>query len=112
MLGSDMVEKMNGVIDIKDACVDVVKQMVRYIYIAKIDHNYKRFKELLVLANQYQVSQLVNYCSSKIFESIDEDNVLEIGMFGEMHNSEDLINRCAKYISYDMKGSLNEDWMG
>ena len=48
MLGSDMVEKINGVINIDDACVDVVKQMVRYMYIAKIDHNYTRIKELLV----------------------------------------------------------------
>eukprot|EP00092_Neocalanus_flemingeri_P005637 GFUD01006071.1.p1 GENE.GFUD01006071.1~~GFUD01006071.1.p1 ORF type:complete len:337 (-),score=85.30 GFUD01006071.1:435-1445(-) len=111
MLGSDMVEKINGVINIDDACVDVVKQMVRYMYIAKIDHNYTRIKELLVLANKYQVLELVNYCSSKIFESLSEDNALEIGMFGEMHNSEVLINRCAKYICYDMTDSLNEDWM-
>ena len=111
MLGSDMVEKINGVINIDDACVDVVKQMVRYMYIAKIDHPFTRIKELLVLANKYQVLELVNYCSSKIFESLSEDNALEIGMFGEMHNSEVLINRCAKYICYDMTDSLNEDWM-
>eukprot|EP00090_Calanus_glacialis_P046807 TRINITY_DN9374_c0_g1_i1.p1 TRINITY_DN9374_c0_g1~~TRINITY_DN9374_c0_g1_i1.p1 ORF type:complete len:337 (-),score=91.90 TRINITY_DN9374_c0_g1_i1:485-1495(-) len=111
MLGSDMVEKIAGVISIDDACVDVVKQMVRYMYIAKIDHSFTRIKELLVLANKYQVLELVNYCSSKIFESLSEDNALEIGMFGEMHNSEVLINRCAKYICYDMTDSLNEDWM-
>ena len=111
MLGSEMVEKINGEINIDDACVDVVKQMVRYMYIAKIDHNFTRIKELLVLANKYQVLELVNYCSSKIFESLSEDNALEIGMFGEMHNSDILINRCAKYICYDMTDSLNEDWM-
>merc|ERR1711915_556039 len=106
-----MVEKINGVIRIDDACIDVVKQMVRYMYIAKIDNNFTRIKELLVLANKYQVQELVNYCSSKIFESLSEDNALEIGMFGEMHNSDVLINRCAKYICYDMTDSLNEDWM-
>ena len=69
--------------------------------------------------------ELVNFCSSQIFESLSEDNALEIGMFGEMHNSEVgssskmvkicslkvLINRCAKYICYDMTDSLAEDWM-
>ena len=54
---------------------------------------------------------MVNFCSSRIFESLSEDNALEIGMFGEMHNSEVLINRCAKYICYDMTDSLAEDWM-
>jgi len=96
---------------IKDAGVEEVQQMIRYMYTAKIDHQYSKEKELLVLANKYQVLELVNYCSSRIFESLTEDNALEIGMFGEMHNSEILINRCAKYICYDMTDSLSEDWM-
>ena len=111
MLQSDMVERQNGVIMIEDAGVEEVEQMIRYMYTAKIDHQYSKVKELLVLANKYQVLELVNYCSSRIFESLTEDNALEIGMFGEMHNSEILINRCAKYICYDMTDSLNEDWM-
>merc|ERR1712156_63877 len=111
MLKSDMVEKLDGVVRIEDASVEDVRQMVRYMYTAKIEHQYTRVKELLVLANKYQVQELVNYCSTKIFESLSEDNALEIGMFGEMHNSEILINRCAKYICYDMTDSLNQDWM-
>ena len=111
MLQSDMVERQNGVIMIEDAGVEEVQQMIRYMYTAKIDHQYSKVKELLVLANKYQVLELVNYCSSRIFEGLTEDNALEIGMFGEMHNSEILINRCAKYICYDMTDSLNEDWM-
>lgn len=106
-----MVEKLAGVVKIDDASMDVVKQMVRYMYTAKIDHQYSKVKELLVLANKYQVLELVNYCSSKIFEALSEDNALEIGMFGEMHNSDILINRCAKYICYDITDSLNENWM-
>ena len=106
-----MVEKLAGVVKIDDASMDVVKQMVRYMYTAKIDHSFSKVKELLVLANKYQVLELVNYCSSKIFEALSEDNALEIGLFGEMHNSDILINRCAKYICYDITDSLNEDWM-
>merc|ERR1712107_586238 len=39
------------------------------------------------------------------------DNALEIGMFGEMHNSDILIKRCAKFICADMTDSLNQNWM-
>ena len=67
--------------------------MVKYIYTAKIDQSYTRYKELLVLANKYQVMELINLCSSKILESLSEDNALEIGILGEMHNSEMLIDR-------------------
>lgn len=111
MLKAEMVEKLAGVVKIDDASVDVVKQMIRYMYTAKIDHQYSKVKELLVLANKYQVLELVNYCSSKIFEALSEDNALEIGMFGETHNSDILINRCAKYICYDITDSLSQDWM-
>ena len=44
-----------------------------------------------------QVLELVNFCSSRIFESLSEDNALEIGMFGEMHNSE------VEYDKYEYK---------
>jgi len=111
MLSSDMRERHAGIIRIDDAGLDVVRQMLRYMYTAKIQQGFNRIKELLVLANKYQVLELVNFCSSRIFESLSEDNALEIGMFGEMHNSEVLINRCAKYICYDMTDSLAEDWM-
>jgi len=111
MLSTNMVEQLKKEVRIDDAGIDVVRQMVKYMYIAKIDQDFTRIKELLVLANKYQVLELVNFCSSKIFESLSEDNALELGMFGEMHNSEVLINRCAKYICYDMTDSLNGDWM-
>ena len=78
---------------ISDFAMLLPLKMVKYMYTAKIDPSYTRVKELLVLANKYQVLELVNLCSSKIFESLREDNALEIGMFGEMHNSEILINR-------------------
>ena len=39
----------------QDASVEVVRQMVRYMYTAKVEHDFDRIKELLVLANKYQV---------------------------------------------------------
>ena len=68
------------------------------MYTAKIDPSYTRVKELLVLANMYEIMELINLCSSKISESLSEDNALEIGMFGEMHNSEILINRSGQHV--------------
>ena len=54
---------------VQDADMEVVRQMVRYMYTAKVisndnqvtdlkkqvDHDFSRIKELLVLANKYQV---------------------------------------------------------
>ena len=76
------------------------------MYTAKIDQSYTRYKELLVLANKYEVLELINLCSSKIVESLSEDDALEIGMFGEMHNSEILINRSGQGHTYLILGKV------
>ena len=55
MLSSDMRERQAGIIRIDDAGLDVVRQMLRYMYTAKIQQGFNRIKELLVLANKYQV---------------------------------------------------------
>ena len=61
---------------VQDADMEVVRQMVRYMYTAKVisnnnqvtdlkkqvDHDFSRIKELLVLANKYQV-ELETYIS-------------------------------------------------
>ena len=62
---------------VQDADMEVVRQMVRYMYTAKVinnnnqvtdfkkqvDHDFSRIKELLVLANKYQV-ELETYTST------------------------------------------------
>ena len=55
MFQSEMVEKQSGVVSIDDAGVEEVTEMVHYMYTAKIDRNFNKIKELLVLANKYQV---------------------------------------------------------
>ena len=44
--------------------MEVVQQMVRYMYTAKVQHDFTRTKELLVLANKYQVSSVASHASS------------------------------------------------
>ena len=74
---------------VQDADMEVVRQMVRYMYTAKVinndnqvtdlkkqvDHDFSRIKELLVLANKYQVEfetytstfKISSYCTIKRF---------------------------------------------
>ena len=56
---------------------------------------YNRFKDLLALADKYQVLELVKFCSFKVAESLTEENALELGIYGgEM---------CAQFIAANMK---------
>ena len=79
-----MMESVKGEINIDDADKDVLKEMVRYIYSVKVEENFDKYKELLVLANKYKVEDLIKYCGTKVVESLNTDNVLQIGVFAEL----------------------------
>ena len=54
--------------------------------------------------------ELVNFCGSKLVESLNKDNVLELGQLAEQHNADELLNKCIKYILENLPNSLNKDW--
>ena len=111
-LQTDMKERREGRIHIERASMVDVKQLVDYMYSGKLDASHARLKELLVLADRFEVLQLVQLCSSKLSESLDKNNALELGIFGDSYNSKTLVEMCAHYIAANMKESLSqEDWM-
>ena len=93
-----MVEKEKGHIKIEDAELVILKELLRYLYIGKIGPDFKKYKELMILANKYDVEDLVDEAGSKILEPMTEENALELGIFGETHNSTVLFNASAKII--------------
>ena len=110
MLQTEMSENVRGEIRIEDAEKEILKEMLRYIYSAKVEETFKKFKELLVLANKYGVDELMKYCGNKVFESLNSDNALEVGIFAELHNAEDLLKYCAKFIIKNRPETLKQDW--
>ena len=111
-LQTDMKEKQEGRIHIDRASLVDVKQLVDYMYSGKLDTSYVRLKELLVLADRFEVLQLVQLCSSKLSESLNKNNALELGIFGDSYNSKTLVEICAQFIAANMKESLSqEEWM-
>ena len=111
-LQTDMKERREGRIHIERASIVDVKQLVDYMYSGKLDTSYVRLKELLVLADRFEVLQLVQLCSSKLSESLNKNNALELGIFGDSYNSKTLVEICAQFIAANMKESLSQEaWM-
>ena len=112
MFQSDMKEKREEVVTIKDATMEDVEQLVAYVYSGTTEEPYDRFKDLLALADKYQVPELVKFCSFKVADSLSEENALELGIYGETHNANILVEMCAQFIAANMKNSLDDDdWM-
>ena len=110
MLQSQMLESTRREIRIEDVDKDVLKEMLSYIYKIEVDVNFTKFKKLLVLADKYQIEDLVRYCEEQIIESLNYDNALEVGIFAETHNADGLLEECVQFILNNVPNSLNKDW--
>ena len=65
---------------------------------------------MLVLANKYELEDLIKYCGTKVLKSLNTENALEIGTFAELHNAEDLLQQCVKFIIMNKIDSLKKNW--
>ena len=82
--------------------------------VEQLPAEYQGFKELLVVADKYDVPSLVDVCAGKIEDGLTVENVLDTGMFArfaETHNSDVLMEKCAKFIAASKGTTLTGDWM-
>ena len=99
MLQTDMFERTNRRIPITNAKIEDIRQLVTFIYTAKVSPEYTRFKELSALGDRYNVQSLVDFCAIKLEASLTVENVLDVGIFAETHNSDLLMDKCAEFIA-------------
>ena len=59
MFQSEMSESINKEVKIDDVEADVLKEMLRFMYSAKVDESFIKFQELLIVADKYQIVSFV-----------------------------------------------------
>jgi len=109
MLKSNTLETANGEIRIQDAEKDVLQEMLRYLYKIEVDVDFTKFEKLLVLADKYQILDLVKYCEEKIIKSLNDENALEMAIFAETHNADNLLHESVKFILDNVPNCLKEN---
>ena len=88
-------------ISVEDTEPVIIKQLLKYLYIGKVDQDFTDYKKMIILANKYGLRELVDFSSLKLLESLEnlsQDNVVELGIFGEVHNSDVLLNGSANFF--------------
>jgi hypothetical protein len=110
MLSLDMVERREGMVRMDDAEPAVVREMVSYLYTAEVRPEFGRLEELLVLANRwsslgwldspllgrYSVAPLVALVSSLLAATLSPATALRLGILGEAHQAEPLLEASAR----------------
>ena len=66
-----------------------VYQLVLFMYTGRIEEDYKRYRELLKLADKYGVLELSNVCGNKLAKTLTRENALQ-GVAKRLVNFESL----------------------
>ncbi|KAJ8669865.1 hypothetical protein QAD02_001124 [Eretmocerus hayati] len=90
MLEHHMVENDQGVINIDDIDYDVMLEIVRFMYVGRVERIVNKMKELLVAADKYALAELVILCGKCMCLNLTPGNVLEYANFAHTHRVDEL----------------------
>ena len=98
MFEHDMEEKKCNVVEIQDIAPGVLKEMLRYIYVGRVDDIVDIASDLLVAADKYLLKTLKNMCEETLCDDLSPSNAIEYLMFAENHNASKLKAEATQYI--------------
>ncbi|XP_044010257.1 speckle-type POZ protein-like A [Aphidius gifuensis] len=87
---------------IEDIDEGVFEEFLHYIYTGESPNIDKMPKELLAVADKYQVDCLKNICEEVICKTIIFDNVASIFVFSDRHNLEKLNKKCLEFMKKNL----------
>jgi len=111
MLHVKMIEQETGNIEIEDFSKDVVEKMLAYIYGGVVPNIDKDAKELLNIAEKYQLEQLKISLGEKLVSTLNKDNCIEYLAIGDVLHVNKLKEAALKFFRQNV-GSImeNENW--
>ncbi|KAJ8673609.1 hypothetical protein QAD02_004871 [Eretmocerus hayati] len=98
MFEHDMIESKLNVVDIDDVELDVLKEMLRFIYARKVENLDKVACGLLAAADKYEIQGLKEICARKLEEIVGVGNVVEILVLADRHNVQQLKRRAMNFV--------------
>ena len=104
MFQLNMKENRTKKVTIKDFDPDVVREMLRFIYTGdtKEDVLKEKSRELLNLAEMYQLDVLKNICEDKLCSTLTISNSIEYLVLGDMHQADKLRRMALRVIARNM----------
>jgi len=98
MFAHNMAEAQTKEVNIIDLNLPTVRDMLRYMYVGKIEDLNMKSPNLLEAADKYQLSELKETCEEMLSENLTTENSLECLVLADLHNAEELKQSCVKFI--------------
>ena len=100
MFQADMREKETRKVVIEDIRPEVMALVLEWIYFGCIEScREKEPLELLQAADKYQLDKLKELCEANLCSILDVTNVIELLVFGDLHNATRLKNVALKMVA-------------
>jgi len=111
MLKTKMKELESGSIAIDDFSKNVVEKMLVYIYGGMVPNIDKDAKELLNIAEKYQLQQMKISLGEKLVSILDNDNCIEYLAVGDLLHVKKLKDAALMYFKQNVNSIVNkENW--
>ena len=91
MFQSNMKENELGTVEIEDIQQEAFSEFLQYIYTGSISLSFDKYgKELLAVADKYQVDKLKRACEKELISKLDDENCSEMIVMAECNKAEKL----------------------
>ena len=85
MLSANMKERQIGRIELTDLKLKTGQELLTYLYNGKLERGADQ-RELLVVADRYDLAELKETCADALKASISDENCLDLLLLGDMHH--------------------------
>ena len=97
LVENDFIESSSGKIEITDISATAMENLLFFIYHEDLDGT-KITGDLLVAANKYDVSDLVNYCVKFLGDNLSTNNAVDVMTSAFLTDKEELFELAYKFI--------------
>ena len=101
MLMTNMTEKESNVIELTDIDPPVLSELLTYLYSGTTPNMKTLAKDLLVVADKYELSHLLAMCVNNLLSGLVVTNVVELLVLADMHNAPHLKKACLSYVCFN-----------
>jgi len=110
MFNSDMVENKSCSVNVEDFHPNVMEEMLQYIYTGCTLAIDKYGRELLAVAEKYQLEKLKTCCEEYLSGTLDVENCIDLLLLGDLNQAKTLKETALEFFSKNLSSFKEGDW--
>jgi len=111
MMATPLKERETKEICIDDFTIEIVKELVNFIYTGKVTNIEENAAELLKIADKYQIQQLKDTCVKKLIKDTNVENCLYHAELGILFRVDDLQSTAVTYAVKNITDLMkSQEW--